>query len=182
MQPRNRPLHAAGVESHDDGRMCALTVQRQGRKRGAGMVRYFLSPLLYLSFSLLSFSLISLFITAFSVCKLLTTATITISSSSSSSLAHPSSPRFVVCEYHPHGNVIGNFTSNVQAQLPPDEQPPPPTGTPNDPQGPSPPPQQEPGGRPCPQGGDCSAAVRRWGSTATLPWIAVGVWCLVGVL
>lgn len=75
--------------------------------------------------------------------------------------------RFVVCEYYPPGNVIGNFTANVQAQIPANEQP----------SGPSDPdvPEQEPDAKKCPQGGDCSGAAALGASR--LAWSAgIVVW------
>lgn len=74
--------------------------------------------------------------------------------------------RFVVCEYYPPGNVIGSFVENVQAQVSEDEQP----------EGPSDPdvPEQEPDGKECPQGGDCSSGVRMGVSS-----LAVAVWAAV---
>jgi hypothetical protein len=55
---------------------------------------------------------------------------------------------YLVCEYWPHGNVIGAFEENVQEQVPEDEQP----EGPSDPQVP-----EDDGEEDCPQGAVCDA-------------------------
>lgn len=80
------------------------------------------------------------------------------------------SPRFVVCNYHPPGNVLGAFTQNVQPELPADEQP---ADVPSDPAVPT------SDAKPCPQGGVCSAGARlTLPLTSNLAAMVLGVLCM----
>ncbi|KAF2645843.1 PR-1-like protein [Massarina eburnea CBS 473.64] len=86
---------------------------------------------------------------------------------------------FVVCEYYPHGNVIGSFIQNVQTQVSEDEQP---DGA-SDPAVPT---TTSGGANPsetakeCPQGGDCSGSWRVEGGFGAV-WVAVLVGWIIGI-
>lgn len=71
---------------------------------------------------------------------------------------------YVVCEYWPHGNVIGQFQDNVQEEVPEDEQP----------EGPSDPQVPDDGKDDCPQGALCGAATQLVGDRLGLVVAIVG--------
>ncbi|KAF1949398.1 PR-1-like protein [Byssothecium circinans] len=92
---------------------------------------------------------------------------------------------YVVCGYYPPGNVVGQFTQNVQQQVPEEEQPEGPSdpAVPTGTSGAGPKPEET--AKECPQGGVCSSGWRVAAASGVLwrvvlvVWMGVWVWVWV---